>query len=96
MPPFDDTSFELISAYLDGELSVEERAQVESLLESSDEHRQLLDELQSLRVQFESIPKQRAPERLSSRIMDAIADQPVHQPQVDTSRGLMVLEPGSF
>ncbi len=41
----DDTSFELISAYLDGELTPDECARVERLVASSDEYRQSLQEM---------------------------------------------------
>ncbi len=48
---------ELLSAYLDGELSAEDRAGVETWLDSSAECRQLLDELRSVRSSMESLPR---------------------------------------
>ncbi len=74
MSRFDDATFELLSAYLDGELTVEERADVESLLESSEEHRTLLDELRSVSSQFVALPVAEPSSDLGLRINAAIAD----------------------
>ena len=48
---------ELLSAYLDGELSDEERAEVERLLAASPENRQLLDELRTLSASLRALPR---------------------------------------
>jgi anti-sigma-K factor RskA len=53
---FDDLS-ELLSAYLDGELTAEEQALVEQRLGESAEFRQLHDELRSLRSSLETLPR---------------------------------------
>ncbi len=47
---------ELISAYLDGELTSEEQTQVEQLLVDSAEHRQTFEELRALRNSLQSLP----------------------------------------
>lgn len=47
---------ELISAYLDGELSPGERAEVEELLRTSSSHQQVLAELTSIRESLKSLP----------------------------------------
>jgi hypothetical protein len=47
---------ERISAYLDGELSPGERAEVEELLRTSSSHQQVLAELTSLRESLQSLP----------------------------------------
>ena len=47
---------ERISAYLDGELSAGERAEVEELLKTSSSHQQVLAELTSLRESLQSLP----------------------------------------
>ncbi len=47
---------ERISAYLDGELSAGERAEMEELLKTSSSHQQVLAELISLRESFQSLP----------------------------------------
>lgn len=51
-----DFSDERISAYLDGELTPPERAEIESLLATSAAHRQLVDELRMLRVSLQELP----------------------------------------
>lgn len=61
---------ELISAYLDGELSGEEQQRAEQLLAESAESRQLLEELRSLRSGMESLPRHRLEEDFASRVMD--------------------------
>lgn len=73
MTHFDETSYELLSAYLDGELPADDCARVEALLNSSDEHRTLYEDLKSLRGRFAEVPKQTASPQLKIRIMDAIA-----------------------
>lgn len=48
---------ELLSAYLDGELTPDEQATVDGWLTESAEHRQLLEELRSLSQSLESLPR---------------------------------------
>lgn len=48
---------ELLTGYLDGELTAEERAIVERLLHSSAEARQLLEELRALREAIRALPR---------------------------------------
>lgn len=62
---------ELLSAYLDGELSEEERARVEQLLAEQPEARQLLDELRALSGGFEALPKHRLEVDFASRVLRA-------------------------
>jgi hypothetical protein len=50
---------ELLSAYLDGELSADERLRVEHSLAESPASRQLLDELRSIRTSLQRIPRAR-------------------------------------
>ena len=83
----DNSSFELISAYLDGELSVEERAQVEELLAGSEAHRTLLEELQSLRTEFSSLAPVKPSGDLTSRIMAAVESAPAPVPTEDEPAG---------
>jgi hypothetical protein len=49
----------LISAYLDDELTVEERARIEQLLATNAEARQLVDELRALRSGLQELPQHR-------------------------------------
>jgi hypothetical protein len=60
---------ELFSAYLDGELTAEERADVERLLASSHEARQLMDELRALSTMLRSLPARKIQEDLSERVL---------------------------
>ena len=62
---------ELLSAYLDGELSEGERARVEQLLAEQPEARQLLDELRALSGGFEALPRHRLEADFASRVLRA-------------------------
>ena len=64
-----DPQEELISAYLDGELSADEQRRVERLLTESAEYRQLYDELRALHNSFESLPRYRLPDDLSQHVL---------------------------
>ncbi|MHB0959099.1 MAG: anti-sigma factor family protein [Pirellulaceae bacterium] len=52
----DDYNHELISAFLDGELTPDERAHVEQLVEHSPEHRQMLEDLQAVIAGIKELP----------------------------------------
>ena len=54
-----EPSDQLISAYLDGEVSAEERAAVERLLAQSEPARRLLDELRSLQSDLHALPQEK-------------------------------------
>lgn len=60
---------ELFSAYLDGELTAEEEAQVERVLASSPAARQLLDELRNLSQTLQTLPAQKLAEDLSPHVL---------------------------
>jgi hypothetical protein len=60
---------ELISAFLDGELVPEERAEVEKWLAESPEMRQLLDDLHALRGDIQSLPHQKLDHDLGSAVV---------------------------
>ncbi|HVW39278.1 MAG TPA: zf-HC2 domain-containing protein [Pirellulales bacterium] len=62
---------ELLSAYLDGELSEEERARVEQMLAERPEARQLLDELRALSGGFEALPRHRLEADFAPRVLRA-------------------------
>jgi len=62
---------ELFSAYLDGELTAEEQAQMERLLAGSPPARQLLDELRALSASLQSLPVYRLAEDLSEPVLRA-------------------------
>jgi len=60
---------ELLSAYLDGELTAAEQAEMERLLATSPAARQLLDELRALSTTLQSLPQQKVGEDLSPRVL---------------------------
>ncbi len=64
-----DPNEELISAFLDGELSAEEKRHVEQLLVEHAEYRQLFEELRALRGTFAALPRYRLPEDLSQSVL---------------------------
>jgi hypothetical protein len=60
---------ELLSAYLDGELTAEEHAQVEHLLATKPAAGKLLEELRSLSAALKSLPRQQLGEDLSENVL---------------------------
>ncbi len=66
---------ELISAYLDGELTAAERQQVEQLLADNSEARDLLAELKALRADIKSLPRHRLEADFSERVLRQIAEK---------------------
>ena len=62
---------ELLSAYLDGELTAAEQAETERLLAASPAVRQLLDDLRALSAALQSLPQQKLGEDLSAQVLRA-------------------------
>jgi hypothetical protein len=62
---------ELLSAYLDGELTPSERAQVEEHLQSCAADRQLLEELRALRRDVAALPRASVSHSFSERVIQA-------------------------
>ena len=62
---------ELLSAYLDGELTAGEQAEVERLLDDDPAARQLLEELRSLSVALQTLPREELGEDLSEKVLRA-------------------------
>jgi hypothetical protein len=60
---------ELLSAYLDGELTAAERTEVERLLAANPAARQLLDELRALRATLQALPPRKLGEDLSRQVL---------------------------
>ena len=60
---------ELFSAYLDGELTAAEQAEIERLLATNPAARQLLDELRALSATLQALPQQKVGEDLSQRVL---------------------------
>ena len=63
---------ELISAFLDGELTVEERVLVERELATSAEYRAYLDQLKRQRMALQGVPRRKLSADVSARIQAAI------------------------
>jgi len=62
-------SDELISAFLDDELNVDERKQVEQLLVDSAEHRQMFNELKALRGSLQNLPSYKLDGDFADRVV---------------------------
>jgi len=60
---------ELLSAYLDGELTAAEQAEMERLLAQNAVARQLLDELRALRNTLQALPQEQLAEDLSRQVL---------------------------
>ena len=71
-PQFTD---EMISAYLDGELSVEERQSVEEVMAREPRYRQMLEELTTLRDKLETLPNYRLDHQFHKRVLDRAQNQ---------------------
>ena len=65
-------SEELVSAYFDGEVTVEERLLVERALAESPELRRFYDKLQELRAGLQSLPRHRLPRDFAARVMERV------------------------
>jgi len=66
---------ELFSAYLDGELTAAEEAQVEELLAGSPRARQLLDEFRALSATLQGLPSHKLGEDLSEQVLEQARKQ---------------------
>jgi hypothetical protein len=80
---FDD---ELLSVYVDGELTVEERAVVEARLESDPAARELVAELRGLSSTLRSLPRERNNEDVRSLVMAQIGESKVSLPSREPGR----------
>ena len=68
----DDFANELLSAYLDGEVSSEERQQIAQQLAGSAEYRSELETLKALQAALQTLPRYRLPAAVHQRIMREI------------------------
>lgn len=71
-----DFSEELLSGYLDGELSSEEQALVENALNRDPQVQQLLDDLQQLRQCLQELPQEQPPEHARQRVIQQVRSIP--------------------
>jgi anti-sigma factor RsiW len=65
----DEARKEMVSAYVDGELSADERARVETWLAESPELRQLRDELMALSTSVRALPSHKLEHDLAPRVL---------------------------
>ena len=79
---------ELISAYFDGEVTPAEREQVEQLLASSVELRQVLDDTSKLSALLHSFPREAVPAQLANNVQDQIASVVFSSPSPAGGRGM--------
>jgi hypothetical protein len=68
---------ELFSAYLDDELTPEQRAQVKQILRDNEEARQTLDALRSLRARLSALPRYHLEEGFAQRVLQRAERQMV-------------------
>ncbi len=71
---------ELFSAYIDGELTAEEQAQVEEVLSSSAAARQLVDDLRSLSQSLQALPAYHLDNGLAESVLRRAERQMLSQP----------------
>ena len=90
----DEMSEELVSAYLDGEVTADEQARVESLLADSPAHRRLYDELRELRDHLQALPEWKAPDRLLAGVLRDLehSQAELELPQAELERPQAELE----
>ena len=65
---------ELLSAYLDGEVSAAERAEVERLLASDAAARKALDDMRRISAMVGGLPRQKAPPGFAFGVASRLAD----------------------
>jgi negative regulator of sigma E activity len=83
-------SDELLSAYLDGELTAEEQARAERLLASDEQARATFEELRAMRLSLQELPRKALPVDFAARVLRAAEQQvlsAVRQEDADRSSG---------
>jgi hypothetical protein len=77
---------QMLTAYVDGELSARQRAAVEALVRQSPEARSFLDKLEGDSKELRGLPRRNAPETLPEIVMRTLTDRlPRRQPQPVTA-----------
>src|SRR5262245_8256013 len=74
----------LLSAYLDGELTADERAQVDQLLATRAEARQLVEDLRALRAGLQELPQHKLDPDFAQTVL-ARAEQAASATTVDST-----------
>jgi hypothetical protein len=75
-----DRLTELVTAYIDGELSARQRRAVLRLLERSPEARQLLQELRDDALRLRGLPRAHLSRHFPQRVVRAVSDRPITLP----------------
>jgi len=78
---------ELLSAYLDGELTADQQAQVERRLASDPRARQLIDDLRALRATLQDLPEQMIEEDLAPIVLRVAERRMLTEPTEPTEQG---------
>lgn len=84
---------ELLSAYIDGELTDEERAAVEARLESDPAARELVAEMRSLSSSLKSLPREVLAEDLRGAVLQQVGDSLVSLPAAKLSMARRLMWP---
>jgi hypothetical protein len=84
---------ELLSAYIDGELTDEERAAVEARLETDPAARELIAELRSLSGSLKSLPRATLAEDLRGPVLNQVGTSQVLLPRVQLSMARRLMWP---
>ena len=97
MNPHEVVNEALLSAYLDGEVTTAESAQVEQLLRDSDLYQQALEEMKQLRMGMQQLPKHQLEEGFVRSVLEeAERQQPVPEPErVDRQKDQQTAGSGS-
>ncbi len=97
MNPHEVVNEALLSAYLDGEATTAESAQVEQLLRDSDLYQQAFEEMKLLRMGMQQLPKHQLEEGFARSVLEiAGRQQPLPEPErVDLHGDRQTLESGS-
>jgi hypothetical protein len=82
----DEYGYELISAFLDGELSPDECARVEQLVASSLEHRRMLEDLQAVTRGMQQLPGYHLENDFSQRVIALARQASVGDPKMVAHR----------
>jgi anti-sigma factor RsiW len=85
VPKHNTDSDELLSAYIDGELTDAERAAVEARLENDPAARELVAEMRSLSGSLKALPREELAEDVRSAVLSQLGTAPVSLPQVQLS-----------
>ncbi len=79
-------SDELLSGYLDGELSAEERREVEQSLATSESLRRMYRELEVLREGLRELPRQHLDAGFAERVLERLAQVDAHPAATEAQR----------